>query len=242
MTGQCLPDTYNDDEKRTWRALMEGCRHRLRLHACDKLIDGFTALRLDEQIEPMSAVNGRLHDLSGWRMQPVSGLLPEREFWELLRRRLFPTAPVLRKPSELEFAQFPDLFHDVVGHLPLLVDPGYGDFLQALGDTALKYSADPAAMKAFARFYWFTAETGLVSEGGELKILGGAVLTSASEASNALRAGTRRLPLTVASVRATDYNIFDLQQQYFVAASFSELPSQLDRLEDSVQPLRGTHD
>jgi phenylalanine-4-hydroxylase len=240
MTVQLLRDAYTDEDRQTWSTLFERCRDRLRRHACAQLTAGFESLRLSERIETLSVVNDRLHALSGWRMQPVTGLLPEPQFCELLRDRLFPTAPALRKPSELEFAELPDLFHDVVGHLPLLVNRDYGDFLQAFGSTALRYAADPAAMKAFARFYWFTAETGLVRENGELKILGGAVLTSAAESSNALRAEGNRLPLSVATACATDYNIFGIQREYFVAASFGELTGMLATLEDSVMSLRTT--
>jgi phenylalanine-4-hydroxylase len=241
MTAKFLPDTFSDEDSETWSILIESCRDRLRQHGCAQAIAGFKALGLSEQIEPMSVLNDRLHSLSGWRMQPVDGLISDQEFYQLLSDRLFPTAPALRKRSELEFSEYPDLFHDVVGHLPVLLDRAYGDFIKGLADIALRYLDSKPITKALARFYWFTAETGLVRENGQLKIFGGAVLTSAAESARALDAATRRIPVTSNEVFSTGYNIFDLQHEYFVADSYDQLVGLLDGLEQKVQPLGATH-
>jgi phenylalanine-4-hydroxylase len=241
VTDTRLPDTFSDEDRGTWKLLMESFHARLRQYGCAQATAGFDALELSENIESMSAVNERLYDLSGWRMQAVEGLLSGPHFYKMLRDKCFPTAPVMRKRSELEFAAFPDLFHDVAGHLPILVDTAYGDFLSGFAEIALRHLGSEPVMKAFARFYWFTAETGLVWEGGEEKILGAAVLTSGAEAANAMRQGPHRTPLAPAEIFATDYDIFGLQQKYFVAPSYDGLLGLLDDLEDGARSLRAVH-
>lgn len=241
MTDAQLPHSFDDEDRGTWSLLMASCRTRLRQHGCAQARAGFEALELSEQVESMHAVDKRLHDLSGWHMQPVEGLLSDEHFYGLLRNKQFPTAPTMRKRSELEFAEFPDLFHDVVGHLPILVDRAYGDFLTGFANIALRHLDSEPVMKALARFYWFTTETGLVEEEGGTKILGGAILTSSAEAANAMGDPARQSALTVSEVFATDYDIFDLQQKYFVASSYDALLGVLDELEEAAQALRARH-
>ncbi|WP_327367103.1 hypothetical protein [Streptomyces sp. NBC_01217] len=241
MIDAQLPDSFDDEDRGTWSLLMEDFRTRLRQHGCAQAQAGFEALDLSEHIESMHAVDKRFYDLSGWHMHPVEGLLSGSHFYGMLHDKRFPTAPAMRKRSELRFAEFPDLFHDVVGHLPILVDRTYGDFLTGLAEIALRHLDNEPVMKALARFYWFTTETGLVKEASGVKIFGGATLTSSAEAANAMDNPALQTPLTVSEVFATDYDIFDLQQKYFVAPSYEGLEGLLDELEEAVNALQTLH-
>lgn len=240
MNRSELPGGFSEEDAGTWKMLMRDFVARLHGSGCAQAIEGFEALGLSSEIEDMWEVDQRLYALSGWRMFPVEGLISSQEFYSLLRARMFPIAPRMRSRAELEFSESPDLFHDVVGHLPMFTNPSYGEFLLTVARTSERHTGSAAAQEALDRFYWFTAETGLVIERGETKVIGAAALTSGAEVRNALNNSISRLPLKPSTVFDTPYDIFTVQKEYFVADSYQDLLATAGRLDDALAAVVGT--
>src|SRR5262245_53323012 len=129
----------SDAEHDTWKRLHAGFSHRLPRYGCREILDGVRTLGLGEAIESFDVLSDRLHRLAGWRVTGVDGLLPPREFFELLSRRIYPIVRHVRQPHELEFAELPDRFHDAFGHLPPLAHPAYSEFLHKWATVAIRH-------------------------------------------------------------------------------------------------------
>ncbi|PCE30152.1 hypothetical protein [Burkholderia ubonensis] len=226
-------DPRQDD--RTWFELMRGYVARLSLHGCREFKTGLDQLRFTQQVaERIEDIDAKVRRACGWGVRAVDGLLPSDEFYPMLQRRIFPIAHELRQPEELEFSVLPDLFHDSLGHLPLLTSPVYSGFLDAYSGVALKFLDNPQALRLLGRLYWYAIETGLVMEHGRLKILGAAIATSAAECDAVYSGRIRVAPFDFARVFASDYDTFKLQKQYFVLDSFAMLADLGARIEDAL--------
>ena len=188
---------------------------------------------------------GRLSEslgkLTGWSVVPVPMLIPDHVFFWHLANRRFPAGNFIRTRQTFDYIQEPDVFHDVLGHVPLLTDPIYADYMQEYGRAgwkAMRYNR----LKALGALYWYTVEFGLIQEGGELRIYGAGILSGPREAVFALEGRSpNRIMLNVDRVMRTDYVIDDLQPTYFVIESFADLYHQtverdFDRLYRSLNP------
>ena len=143
-------------------------------------------------------------------------------FWHLANRR-FPAGNFIRTRETFDYIEEPDVFHDVFGHVPMLADPVYADYMQAYGRAgwkAMRYNR----LKALGALYWYTVEFGLIMEGDSLRAYGAGILSGPTEAVFALEAQSpNRIFLNVDRVMRTDYVIDDLQPTYFVIESLDDL-------------------
>ena len=174
------------------------------------------------------------------RMLP-GRVVPDRLFFDHLANRRFPAGRFIRTPSQEDYLEEPDVFHDVFGHVPLLANPVFADYMQAYGQGGLR--ADGlGAIEKLARLYWYTVEFGLMLEAGELRAYGAGILSGPTEVVYALEGKSpNRIMLNVDRVMRTDYVIDDLQPTYFVIESFADLYHQtvdrdFDRLYRSLPP------
>jgi phenylalanine-4-hydroxylase len=129
----------------------------------------------------------------------------------------------MRKPEEISFSELPDIFHDVYGHVPMLMNNMFCDFMTKYSSIAIDYSDDDNIVACFGRLYWFTMEMGLVREGGELKPFGGAILTSSGEIENIRNPLVAKHHFDLEQVINTEYDNLQLQKEYFYIDSFYEL-------------------
>lgn len=215
---------YSRDEHGLWDELYARQMALLPGRACDAFLRGLERLELDRGgIPEFAALNARLQALTGWTVVPVPMLIPDPVFFFHLANRRFPVGNFLRTRAQFDYIQEPDVFHDVFGHVPLLTDPIFADYMTAYGRAgwkALKYNR----LKALAALYWYTVEFGLVREAGSLRIYGAGILSGPTETVYALEARSpHRIHLNVDRVMRTDYTISDLQATYFVVESFAEL-------------------
>ena len=142
-------------------------------------------------------------------------------FYDHLAHRRFPVTVWIRKRSELDYLVEPDLFHDFFGHVPLLSNPVFADYMQMYGQRALEAGAK---IDLLARLYWYTVEFGLIRTPAGLKIYGAGILSSAAEVKHAIADdGVERLPFEAASVMRRPYQIDKLQDTYFVLDDFRQL-------------------
>jgi phenylalanine-4-hydroxylase len=214
-------DLYSDEDQSVWRLLVERQTALARDFACAEFLQGLEALGIRDSIPDFEAVNARLEPLTGWRVVGVPGLIPDAVFYDHLAHRRFPVTVWIRKRSELDYLVEPDLFHDFFGHVPLLSNPVFANFMQRYGQRAAEAGPN---LDLLARLYWYTVEFGLIRTGQGLKIYGAGILSSAREVGHAIGGeGVERLPFDAPTVMRRPYEIDRLQNTYFVLDDFRQL-------------------
>ncbi|MBC6403403.1 MAG: phenylalanine 4-monooxygenase [Hyphomonadaceae bacterium] len=217
-------DQYTDDEHAVWKFLYERQVKVLKGRAVHEFYDGLDALNLnDGGIPDFDIINTSLQDLTGWTVISVPHLIPDDIFFEHLARRRFPAGRFIRTRNRLDYLREPDIFHDVFGHVPLLTQPVFADYMQAYGEgglRALKYNC----LENLARLYWYTVEFGLMNTNEGMNIYGAGILSSRTETVFSLDSRSpNRIHFDLGRIMQTDYRIDDFQQVYFVINSFEEL-------------------
>jgi phenylalanine-4-hydroxylase len=213
--------SYPDEDQALWRLLVERQTALARDFACAEFLGGLGSLGIGDAIPDFDAVNARLEPLTGWKVVGVPGLIPDAVFYDHLAHRRFPVTVWIRKREELDYLVEPDLFHDFFGHVPLLSDPVFADFMQRYGQRAAEAGPN---LDLLARLYWFTVEFGLIRTKHGLRIYGAGILSSAREVGHAIGGeGVERLPFEAAKVMRRPYEIDRLQNTYFVLDDFCQL-------------------
>jgi len=227
--------SYSKEDHDTWATL---CKRQAELQQ-DKIstayLDGFNQLQIDKtKIVRIEEVSKRLESISGWTLVPVTGLLPTRDFFYLLINKKYPVTVPIRKPWEIDFSEQPDIFHDICGHLPLLTNEKFIQFLTAYSIIAIKYVNHDKAVECLGRLYWYTYEMGLINEQGKSKPYGGAVITSKEEIANVYNESIPKHLFDVDHIFRTLYNPFKLQNEYFTINSFDDLFNCLENIESKL--------
>ena len=217
-------EAYTDEEHATWDILFERQSKMLPGRAAQAFLNGLDVLKLSKPgIPDFKELSARLTDLTGWSVVAVPGLVPDDVFFDHLANRRFVSGNFIRRRDQLDYLQEPDVFHDVFGHVPMLADPEFADYMAAYGrggGRALKHDA----LKHLARLYWYTVEFGLVEEADGLRLFGAGIVSSFGESQFALDSDSPdRIRFDLERVMRTEYRIDDFQQTYFVIPSFAEL-------------------
>ena len=174
-------------------------------------------------IPDFEELSERLTKLTGWSVVAVPGLVPDDVFFDHMANRRFVAGNFIRRPDQLDYLQEPDVFHDVFGHVPMLADPVFADYLAAYGRGGQR-ALGLDALKYLGRLYWYTVEFGLIAEPEGLRIYGSGIVSSYAETRFALDdPSPNRIALDLARVMRTEYRVDDFQQNYFVIPSFEEL-------------------
>lgn len=233
---------YTGEEHAIWDALFARQLEVLPGRACSAFLRGLERLDLGQGGVPdFARLSSALDTLTGWSVVPVPMLIPDHVFFWHLANRRFPAGNFIRTRDSFDYIQEPDVFHDVFGHVPMLTDPTYADYMQEYGRAGWK-AMGHNRLKALGALYWYTVEFGLVQEAGGLRAYGAGILSGPREAVFALEARSpNRIMLNVDRVMRTDYVIDDLQPTYFVIESFSDLYHQtvkrdFDRLYRALGP------
>ena len=217
-------DAFTVDEHAMWDRLFARQSEMLPGRAADAFLRGIDVLKLEKPgIPDYRELNARLMAATGWQVVAVPGLVPDDVFFDHLANRRFPAGNFIRTPQQLDYLQEPDVFHDVFGHVPMLADPIFADYMVAYGEGGLR-SLQFDALKQLARLYWYTVEFGLIRESGGLRIYGAGIVSSYAESVFALDSDSpNRIGFDLARVMRTDYRIDDFQQNYFVIDSLDQL-------------------
>ncbi|MCK9515037.1 MAG: phenylalanine 4-monooxygenase [Ottowia sp.] len=217
-------DHYSAAEHATWKTLFERQSKLLPGRACDEFVAGMQKLAISaEQIPDFRRLSDVLRRHTGWQVVAVPGLVPDDVFFEHLAHRRFPAGNFIRKPDQLDYLEEPDVFHDVFGHVPMLLNPVIADFIQAYGKGGLR-AQQLGQLKKLARVYWYTVEFGLLMQDGAPRIYGAGIASSATESVFALEDDSpNRIAFELERVLQTHYRIDDFQETYFVIDSLDEL-------------------
>lgn len=215
---------YTADEHAVWRTLFERQSRLLPGRACDAFIHGMQDLPIGpQQIPDFEQMSKVLKKRTGWEVVAVPGLVPDDVFFEHLANRRFPAGQFIRKPHELDYLEEPDVFHDVFGHVPMLMNPAIGDYIQAYGEGGLRANR-LGVLDKLARVYWYTVEFGLVQQPDGMRIYGAGIASSASETRFAVEDDSpNRVRFQLERVMQTRYRIDDFQETYFVLDHLDDL-------------------
>jgi len=221
---------YSAEQRLAWRLL---CGQQVTaLAACGhpRWFEGVAAFGLGAQIPELSELSSRVEELVGWRIAAVDGQVDGQTFGSLLGNCTMPSTRHVRSVGELAHSKEPDMFHDLFGHLPWLIDPDYRAFLAAFGETSLALMDVPEARRRLGLAFKWTIEYGLIAYRGEIRVCGAGLMSSPGELGHALGSRVRRLPFEPATAMATRHVPAQLQRQYFVIDSFAALRAQLPEM------------
>lgn len=215
--------SYTEADHDTYRRLYERQTALLPGLACDTFIEALPSLGVKDRIPRFEEINERLVPATGWEIVAVPGLIPERPFFDLLAHRRFPVTDWIRQPDEFDYIVEPDVFHDLFGHVPLLFNPVFADYVQRYGAGGLK-AHDLGAGELLSRLYWYTIEFGLIRQAGALRAYGAGILSSSGELRHSVTSPQpQRIALDLLRCMRTRYKIDDYQATYFVIDSFEQL-------------------
>jgi phenylalanine-4-hydroxylase len=215
---------YSAEEHAIWRLLFERQQRLLVGRACREYLEGLGGLGVEaDGIPNFRRLSDVLDAATGWRIVAVPGLVPDDVFFAHLARRRFPSTCFIRRRDQLDYLQEPDVFHDICGHVPLLMNPVFADYMQAYGEGGLK-AQGLGHLQRLARLYWYTVEFGLIATPEGLRIYGSGILSSAGESVYSLEdPRPNRVRFELQRVMRTRYCIDAFQQTYFVIDDFQQL-------------------
>jgi len=227
---------YTAEEHALWDRLFARQAALLPGRAAPAFLAGLEMLRLGRRgIPDFAEMSDRLQTATGWQVVAVPGLVPDEVFFDHLANRRFVAGRFLRRPEQIDYLEAPDVFHDVFGHVPLLADPVFADYMQAYGEGGRR-AAGLGAIARLSRLYWYTVEFGLIRDGDGLRLYGAGIVSSHGESIYAIDdPSPNRLGFDLRRVMRTPYRIDDYQQNYFVIDSFDDLLRQT--LETDFGPL-----
>jgi phenylalanine-4-hydroxylase len=240
-------ERYTEQDHATWRILYQRMTKLMKGRACELFEKGIRELPMDsEHIPNFVELSERLQKHSGWTVVAVPGLVPDNIFFEHLANRRFPSGCYIRKPHEMDYQEYPDVFHDIFGHIPLLMYPLMGDFIQSCGKAAVKAHQLKQAdvIERIARLYWYIVEVGLVQEKDGIRSFGAAIASSEKEILFSLENDSPNLVMfDVERVMRSEFWIYDLQQTYFVLKDMNDLIAIAQiNLDTITEKLNGTPD
>src|ERR1700753_392120 len=229
--------TYRPEDHATWATLFVRQREILEIRAARELLDNQQKFGMTPDVIPkFDDLNKVLRKTTGWELIGVEGLLPELTFFDHLANRRFPVTWWIRRPEQIDYISEPDLFHDLFGHVPLLLNPVFADYMEAYGCGGAKaHGMGAEALAHLTRLYWYTVEFGLIRQDDGLRIYGSGIVSSKGESIHCLQSPPpNRIGFDMQRIMRTRYRIDTYQKTYFVIDSFQQL---MDATEPDFTPI-----
>jgi phenylalanine-4-hydroxylase len=226
--GAPVPDApYSQEEHALWRTIRDALEPAHRAHACAEYLEASRRLALPrERIPQLAEVSARVREISGFRLEPVAGLVAPRVFLESLADGVFLCTQYIRHHSTPFYTPEPDVVHELLGHALTLASPRLAELNRLFGE-AVRRTTSAEELERLSRVYWFTIEFGVVREGGDVKAYGTGLLSSAGELEAMSRAELR--PLDPDEAMLNEYDPTRFQPVLFCADSFEEMCEVLKR-------------
>jgi len=214
--------SYSEAEDRVWADLYAQQLPRVQTHAAKPYLDGLDRMRIPQKRVPQcTEISATLRQLTGWQVAPVPALIGFEKFFSMLADKTFPAASFIRSREDFDYIEEPDIFHEIFGHTPLLTDPRFAEFSQAIGQAGTRATKSDYAW--LIRLYWFTIEFGLLREGAAIKALGSGLASSPSEMLHATSGKPEFRDFNVIDILRTPYRIDIPQPVYFVLNTLEQL-------------------
>ncbi len=228
---------YTNEDHHVWSLLFERQIQSLKDKADTEFLNGLELVGFEpHQLPDFRQVNQRLQKLTGLQLQAVPGIVDNATFFNLLANQKFPATTWIRKLSQLNYLEEPDMFHDVFGHVPLLSNKEFCGFLKGLSNIALQAIDDPVHIEKIARIYWYTVEFGLIQKAnGSVKIYGAGILSSMGETEYSLSVTPDKFEFEVDKILETPYIKEKYQEQYFIVGSLETLYKSLPEINRALK-------
>jgi phenylalanine-4-hydroxylase len=215
--------SYTSDQRVLWSELVQRRMAQLEQCACREYLQGWHALGLEAgRIPYLPEISKRLYERTGWKVQPVSGFMPEPAFFEMLAARQFPATTWLRSRESMDYTPEPDMLHDALGHLPMLAEQSFADAVAEYGRVC-HAMVNEDKLERMGRLYWYTFEFGLIRQDGAAKVYGSGVASSQKECTNVLTGGCEIRDFNVVEVLNTTVKVDQIHQRLFAIGTFAEI-------------------
>ncbi|MFY0592504.1 MAG: phenylalanine 4-monooxygenase [Roseivirga sp.] len=229
-------DNYTAEDQKVWKILFDRQFPSLPKSATKEFLLGLDRVSFNGNAIPnFEKTNKVLRGLTGWEIYAVPGIVEDGLFFDLMANKKFPATTWVRKMSELDYLEEPDMFHDVFAHIPLLANQAFVDFLQAISKFGQEWIDDEWAIHLLSRIYWFTIEFGLIREGGEVKIYGAGILSSSGETKYSLSDEPNHFEYDVDKILDTPYRKDNMQENYFIIDSYEQLYESLPEIKSKIE-------
>lgn len=228
---------YTPEDFEVWQLLFERQKENLQDKACLAYLDCLNEMEFGlnpSEVPNFAKLNKLLMAKTGWSIEVVPGLIPVEEFFELLAKKKFSASTWLRKKSELDYLEEPDMFHDIFGHIPLLMNEDYCNFAQKLGEVGVKYMHNKEVVLQLQRLYWFTIEFGLIKGEFITEIYGAGILSSFGESNGIYNDTPEIKPYNFSSIINQPFRTDVIQTLYFEIESFDQLYNSLNEFDISL--------
>jgi phenylalanine-4-hydroxylase len=227
---------YTAEEDHVWQVVSTELAAKHARYACREYLAGCAALDLPrDRVPQLADVTTRLERISGWRLEPVPGLVPTRDFYGALAERRFLSTQYVRHHSVPFYTPEPDIVHELIGHANMLGSARFGELYEAAGN-ASRRATSPEALEWFSRVFWFTLEFGVLWEQNRLRAYGAGLLSSFGEIEEFRGAELREFDLV--EMGHTSYDITQYQPLLFAAPSFDVMVDELTAFFDSYDDSR----
>lgn len=217
-------NNYATEDHALWKKLCDQQEIILKNRASKEFLDGLAKLDINsDKIPDFERLSDKIEKITGWRIVAVPGLVPDDIFFSHLANKRFPCSWWIRPPDKIDYIQEPDIFHDLYGHVPLLINPFFSDFIQLYGKKGME-ALKENSLHYLARLYWYTVEFGLINTNDGLKIFGSGIISSKDESIYCLESNIpNRIKFDLKRIMSTEYIIDTFQSTYFVIDSYERL-------------------
>jgi phenylalanine-4-hydroxylase len=231
-------ENYSQEDQEVWKLLFNRQKENLSLKGSkyyNECLEELAPCLNAKAIPNFEEINLFFKSKTAWQIHVVPGLIPVEEFFDLLAGKKFCSSNWLRKREQIDYLEEPDMFHDIFGHIPLLLNPTFSKFAQAFGKLGQQYKGDEQMLVCLQRIYWFTIEFGLISDGEEFKIYGAGIASSYGETNHVFYSKLKHLKYDIQEVMECEFHTDVIQEKYFVIESFESLYNSLDHF---ILPLK----
>jgi len=227
-------ELYTQEDFDVWKTLFDRQEVNLSDKACREYLTALGEMRsvlYSDRVAEFSQLDHWFETRTGWKIYCVPGLIPVEEFFELLSVKQFCSSTWLRSMSELDYLEEPDMFHDVFGHIPLLSNRVFSDFIYEFGKLGVSNKHNETRVIQLQRLYWFTIEFGLIEQNGP-KVFGAGIASSFGESIFCLEPETQRVPFDLDEILETSFETDKIQPKYFVIESMEQLYESIIKLKE----------
>lgn len=226
---------YTKEDKDVWKLLFETQKKNFVGKISELYDTSLNKIKVlnEKKIVRIDELNKILNE-TGWSIEIVSGLIDRERFFELLSEKKFCASTWIRSKNKIDYLEEPDMFHDVFGHIPMLIDKNYSDFVNKLGKISINYLDNPEAMDKIQRLYWFTIEFGVIRERRSIVSYGAGIISSSKETNKVSNKIGNFIPYDLDTILNKDFYIDDVQNDYFVIDSYEQLYKSLDNLQKLI--------
>lgn len=224
---------YTNEDLWVWKILFTRQQDNIPGKASQAYIDALehmSPVLNAEEIPSFERINTWFESETKWELKVVPGLIPVEEFFQLLAERKFCSSTWLRSKDSLDYLEEPDMFHDIYGHVPLLSNPIFSEFVYEFGKLGCQFLDEPEKLLLLQRLYWFTIEFGVIEEKGKIQSYGAGILSSYGETNQIHEMKANFLDYSIEAIIKKVFRTDIMQEDYYVISSFETLFESLKKL------------